>query len=55
MKSLLLLLLLSGCGVTQWQRDEDRVAELFAIEASLHTPEMEKAIQDAQPGVPRKK
>jgi len=46
---------LTGCGVTQWQRDQDSAAAdakflKMATEAyiDLHSPEMEQRIREAQ-------
>lgn len=43
---LLLAVVLAGCGLTSYQR-------LWDIRDSLHTPEMEQAIKEARPGIPR--
>jgi len=51
MKYFLLFLLLTGCGVTQWQREQDDARFLkMATEAyiDLHSPEMEQRIREAQ-------
>lgn len=41
------LLLMYGCGVTEWQRDQD--ARSAAIR-DLHSPEMEKRLAEARDG-----
>lgn len=42
-----LAVVLCGCGVTQWQREQDALAKMALDVNALHTPEMEKRIKEA--------
>lgn len=50
MRYLLLLSLgiVCACGATQWQRDQDGIAQMMRDVKALNSPETEKALHDAQ-------
>jgi len=45
---LIVALMLTGCGVTQWQRDQDAKAAMWGILQQIDDPELVRAVEEAK-------